>query len=112
MSLISSKILPKPKDKQDQDLYYVIENLINEVSKIINGGLLFSDNFVCDIVTHEFTTTDTEEEITHTLGSVPTMYLLANLSANSTIYNSGTAFTSSKIFLKSSALCTVTLIVL
>lgn len=93
------------------DLLKALQLFFNDIDGTINGGLSFEENFDASIVEHTFTTVDTEEEISHDLGKIPEYYLLANLSANAVIYNSGTSFTNTNIYLKSSATCIVKLII-
>ena len=111
MSEIVKALLPKPETQKEIELNSALQLFINNTIKILDRGINFEDNIDCDIITHEFTAVDTEETISHALGKVPNYYLIVNLSTNAVIYNGGTAFTNSNIYLKSSALCTVKLIV-
>ena len=53
------------------------------------------------------TSADTEEIISHYLSRNPIGYIVVNINKDATIYDSGTAWTSDKIYLKSSADATV-----
>ena len=58
-------------------------------------------------------TADTEFAVAHTIGSIPIGFLVMNIDKGAVIYDSGTAWTSSNIYLKSSvANCAVTLFLL
>lgn len=48
-------------------------------------------------------TANTEDSVTHTLGRIPRGYIPVSQNKSAVLYESGTAFTSSKIYLKSTA---------
>jgi len=76
---------------------------LDQIESILNGGITFLDNFQASIVNVSFTMANTEMQISHTLGRVPSGYILINASAAMIIYNGGSANTANDIFLKSSA---------
>lgn len=56
---------------------------------------------------------DTEFSVNHNLGAVPIGYLIAKINKGGVVYDSGTAWTDSKIYLKcSAASATITLFLL
>ena len=101
MSVISSKILPKPEGKKEQDLFYLLENFIREVKTILNGGIKFSDNFDAKMISFESSATpDAENTVAHTLGKTPTGYIVYSRDKASVLYDGGTTWTSTNIYLK------------
>ena len=59
------------------------------------------------VQTVTFTSADTEVSITHYLSRKPIGYIVVNIDKDATIYDSGTAWTVDKIYLKSSADTTI-----
>jgi hypothetical protein len=103
MTVISSKILPRPEGQKERDLHNVLDNFITEVRSILNGGLLFSDNFSMKMVTFTSNVSSgAEDEITHNLGKVPTGYIIYSQDNAAFLYNGTTSWTTTKIYLKSS----------
>lgn len=103
MSIISPNILPRPTNKQETDLFKVLENFIRDVKSILNGGVKFTDNFdavVVEYVSHA--TEDTELVCAHTLGKIPTGYIVINQNKTGTLYDSGNTWTATDIYLKCS----------
>lgn len=79
------------------------EEYDRNMNAILNRGILFGDNV--DAVSVEFTSNvsaNTEDEVAHTLGKVPTGYLVYYKSKAGDVYASGTAWTKSNIYLKTS----------
>jgi hypothetical protein len=71
------------------------------LANVINNGLRFTDNFDAQIQT--LTTNgsaDTEDAIAHTLKRVPTGFLILNRDKAGVVYDSGTAWTTTTIYLK------------
>jgi hypothetical protein len=96
-----SIILPKPQDKQDEDLYNVLTTFVFSVTKILNGGILFQDNFDCKLVSFTSNATpDTEDTIAHGLGRTPTGYLIYSKDKAGILYDGGTAFDATNLYLK------------
>lgn len=79
--------------------------ILNEIQvglePILNRGITFSENV--DIVFVQFTssaTPDAENTVAHTLGKVPTGFIVYSLDKAGVVYRSGTAFTATNIYLK------------
>lgn len=101
MADIKKVILPNPRDKHEIDLYNVIDTFINTVNVILDAGIIFGDNVDCDLVTFTTDATpDTEDTTAHSLGKVPTGFIVYSQDKAGSLYNSGTAFTSSNIYTK------------
>ena len=96
-------------------LPYQIRALDTDMKKLftsINGRLRFGDGTDGERgenISGEFQvvadsgSANTEFSITHTLGAIPIGYLVTKISNAGVIYDSGTTWTSSTIYLKSSA---------
>jgi hypothetical protein len=103
MKLPSTFDIPGPEFLVDF-LWRMFTSLLRE----INGRLSFGDGtnleniFGCyaDIVSDA--TPDTEFEVNHTTGRVPGGFILLQQDKAGSLYKGGTAWTSSKIYLKSS----------
>ncbi len=103
MSVINSKILPKPRDKQEQGFYWVIETFIDEIRNLLNGGLLFSDNFAMKMKTFTSDATPGDEtEIAHGLGKTPVGYIVYGQDKEGSLYTGTTAWDSTNMYLSSS----------
>jgi len=99
--IAASIIFPRPRDKADEDLFNVLSEFTTDVIKILNGGILFSDNFDCQLVSYTSNgSADTEDTVAHGLGKVPTGYIVYSRDKAAIVYDSGTAFTATNIYLK------------
>ena len=97
----ASIIFPKPRDRADEDLFNVLSEFTNDVIKILNGGILFSDNFDCKLVTYTSNATpNTEDTFAHGLGRLPVGYLVYGMDKAAIVYDGGTAFTATNLYLK------------
>lgn len=106
MSVIAPKILPKSTNERERELNTVLDNLIIELRKIINGGIQISENLNVKLVSYTSNATpDTETVCPHTLGKTPAGYIIYGQDIAGNLYTStgGTAWTSTNIYLK----CTV-----
>jgi len=101
MDIGESVIFPKPRDRQEEDLYGVLSGFVHDVTRILNRGVVFEDNVDCAFVSFTSNATpDTEDTVAHGLGRVPTGYLVYSRDKAGVLYDSGTAFTASNIYLK------------
>ena len=102
---------PDPQTDQERELQAALVRYSIELSKLLNNGLKFSDNFNAQIVSYtSHAVADTEDTIAHTLGRVPTGYLALHRSKAGTIYQgpaTGTAWTATAIYVKSNVASTV-----
>lgn len=76
---------------------------LQKIVDALTQNLTFSDNFNGKIVGATFSVSNTEVAIAHGLGRVPTGFIPTLPSAAMSIYNGTTAWTTSNIYLKSSA---------
>lgn len=96
-------ILPKPTIRSEIDLISSLEEMVRNLKTILNGGLLFSDNFDMKMVSFTANAVaDVENTVVHSLGKIPTGYIVYYQNAAGSLYDSGTSWTSSNIYLKSS----------
>lgn len=95
--------LEKPETEYDKFLEQELSSYSLELSKILNKGLEFSDNFNMQIKT---ATTDavanTESAVAHTLGRVPSDFIVGAQDKAGTIYKGSTAWTVTNIYVKGS----------
>lgn len=96
-------LLPQPKNQNELETTRALQELMTNLKTILNGGILFSDNFDMDMT--EFTAdavADAENTIAHGLGKIPSGYIVYYQDAAGSLYDSGTSWTSTNIYLKSS----------
>ena len=99
ISQVTPQLLPKFVDLFFQD-----------VISVVNGGLDFSTNFNCKLISVVFSAANTNVVTPHGLGRTPTGYIIMNASAATSVYN-GTGTNTTQIGLKASSPATVGLIV-
>jgi hypothetical protein len=96
----------------DFDLLRELIGHVNNLDAILNRGFSFMDNADARIVS--FTSNgvaNTEETVAHTLGKVPTGFLVCNLDKAASIYSGPTAWTKTNIYLKSNTASTTASII-
>ena len=103
----------KPESAFDRVLEAELLSYTRELASILNKGLGFTDNWNGQAVTFtSHVTPDTEDSVAHSLGRVPTGFLILNRDKAGIVYQSGTAWTTSAIFVKTSvASMTTTILV-
>ena len=80
---------------------------------MMDHGLSLADNIDCAIVSFTSNATpDTEDTVAHTLGKVPTYYVVASLNKGAVVYKSGTAFTATNGYLKTTVATTAVTLIL
>ena len=103
MGFISSKILPKSETQKEREFLQTIDTFITETRAILNGGISFVDNVNCKLITFTSSATpDAENTIAHTLGKIPSGYIVYNQNKAGSLYNGTTTFTTTNIYLKCS----------
>lgn len=101
MSYLKPKILPPPINVRDTDLNRVLNDLIIELRQILNNGVRFEDNHDAKIVNYTSNATpDTEDTLAHTLGKIPTGYIVCGKNKAGIIYDGSTSWTATNIYLK------------
>ena len=112
---IKSKIeTDKPENKFEEALERALRDYTFSLSELLNGGLKFADNFDCDIITvADSGNADTEFTEAHTLKRVPTGFIIININKGGVVYDSGTSWTTTNIYLKcTQANCEIKLIII
>jgi hypothetical protein len=93
-----------PESTYDKQLEEELTSFSLELSELLNGGLKFADNFNCQIKSVTDTgNADTEFAVAHTLKRVPTGFILINSDKACAVYDSGTSWTTTNIYLKCDA---------
>ena len=106
----------------DQNLVRSFNNDLRNVILALSGRVRFGsvgDGDRGENISGEWQTftsngsADTEDTIAHTLGSVPEGFIVTNINKGGVVYDSGTSWTSSNIYLKTSvSSATVTIFLL
>lgn len=104
----------RPESAFDKDLETELQSYTLELAAILNKGLKFVDNFNAQVLTMTTNAVaNTEDAVAHTLKRVPAGYLVLQRDKAGIVYNSGTAWTATTLYLKCSAASTaITLLVL
>lgn len=90
-----------PESEFDKSLEQELLSAWFELSELLNTGIRFSDNFDANILTSSDTgAANTEFSLTHTLKRVPTGFIVINNNKAGVVYDSGTAWTVTTIYLK------------
>lgn len=72
-----------------------------KLDSVLNGGLNFSENFEGVSVSFiSSATPDAENTVPHSMGKIPTGFIVTGLDKGAIVYNGSTAFTDSNIYLK------------
>jgi hypothetical protein len=101
MEVTRSIILPQPKTDQERNLFQSLGMFITNMHAILNGGISFGDNVDCSLVTFTSSATpDEENTVGHTLGKIPTGYIIYSQDKAGSLYDSGTTFTATNIYTK------------
>jgi len=87
----------------EKNLEKTFQKLTEQLSLILTKGLIFQDNFDCNIQTVTLSAVvGTELEITHNLRKIPTGYMVVSKDKTGDIYNGSSAWTATTLYLKSS----------
>jgi len=85
----------------DKDLIRSLNDLLINLSALLDGGLQFADNMNVELVTFNSSgTPDAENAVAHNLKRVPTGYIVYGLDKAAIVYSGGSAWTSTAIYLK------------
>ena len=76
---------------------------LEDMVGIINGQIEFESNIRSNIVTATFTTSASDVRIPHALEKVPSGYIIVGTTDPASFYNGSGQWTSSEIYLRSSA---------
>lgn len=97
-------------EAQPKELPRFIDIFAQDVVNVVNGNLEFGTNVKTSLISAAFTSANTDATFNHSLGKVPTGYLVAGLSASMVVYAGSNASTNKTITLKSSAIGTASLL--
>lgn len=114
MGQIRSRIkTTKPETEFEKNLEKELLSFSLELANILNNGLKFSDNFDANILDIADTgAANASNTVAHTLKRVPTGFIVVNNNKAGVVYDGGTAWTTTDIYLKCSvANCTVKVLV-
>jgi len=101
MDIGQNIIFPEPRNQHEKDLFSVMGSGFNDIIRILDKGILFTDNVDCQLVS--FTSNavaDTEDTVAHGLGKIPTGYFVYSRDKAGVLYDGGTSWTSSNIYVK------------
>lgn len=86
--------------------HFALRKIYEQAARVINGGIGFGDGIDSDNINGVWysgvtpATPDTEFDVLHNLGRVPVGWLLVYEDAAASIYDSGTPWSSTEMFLK------------
>lgn len=109
-----SKITAEPfvdRIEDTKEIVRFISIFFEQTKRIVNNGFTFQDNLDGKVLSVSFSAATTNQALAHGLGRVPLGYQVIRRSANITIYDGTSPFTTSSIFLASSGAGNVTLLV-
>ena len=93
----------KPESDFDANLEESLLSYAGFLSQIINKGIKFTDNFNAEFVTIPDTgIADTQNNVLHTLKRVPSGFIVTKIDAGGVVYDSGSVWTTTEIFIKCS----------
>lgn len=110
MRLTASTDIDRSKDNIEDALKFTTLAL-EQIGQILNNGLFFSDNFNAKILTITFSAANVDVGSLHGLGRVPTGYQQIGQSAAAIVYDGASANSTSLLYLKSSAVAQVRILV-
>ena len=94
-------IFPHPTTQFEKDLLVTLEQHFRGVSKILDRGILFSDNVDCQLVTLTTSATpDAENTTAHGLGKVPTGFIVYSQDKAGSLYDGSTSNTATNLYTK------------
>ena len=90
-----------PTNDFEKSLEVELQNYVKDLANLLNGGVKFSDNFNANLITVSDTgVADTTFVVTHNLKRVPIGYMPFYLNKAGVVYDAGTPWTASAIYLK------------
>lgn len=114
MQIKPKLIFAPPESKFDEGLVQELTKYFYELASLLNGGIKFNDNLACAIVEVADTgVANTAFTVAHALKRIPIGFIMINTDKATSLYASGTAWTSTAIYLKSSvASCSIKVVVI
>ena len=103
MQIRKKVVLASPVTGFERQLDESLSRYCSDIAGILNRGIRVDDNFQGGIFTVSDTgNADTEFEVAHTISRVPNGFIIIYINKAGIVYDSGTPWTSSKIYLKCS----------
>ncbi len=93
------------------DLKRFVDQYLSSIRDVINGNVDLNDNMSVSFVTFTFQQANTNYQLAHTLGRIPTGYIPVKKNSSADIYDGAGTNTAKSIFLKSTVATTVTVMV-
>jgi hypothetical protein len=88
----------------DRDMIQALGTWSQVLKSILDGGISLNDNMDAAVVSYTSNAVaDTEDTVAHTLGKIPTYFVVGDIDKGGVVYRSGTTFTRTQIFVKCSA---------
>lgn len=84
---------------------------VGQIKDALNGLLTFQDNFQSQIVSVSFASVNTDVQISHSLGRVPTGYLHIRSTAAMVLYDGASANTDALLYIRSNGVGTATVLI-
>lgn len=101
MQIRNKLILEKGESRFDTGLAQELSRFVYDLASLLNGGIRIDENLHAQIVTVSDTgLADTEFDVAHTLRRIPAGFIIVNRDAACIVYDSGSAWTSTTIYLK------------
>jgi hypothetical protein len=105
--------LPQASSDFEKQIRRALDDQQSNLAAILNRGINFDENvdsrqvsFTSDAVANA------ENTVAHTLGKVPTGYIVVSINKAAIVYNGGTAWTTALIYLKVNVATTVVRIII
>jgi hypothetical protein len=95
-----------------EDLRRWSAQMFKDIGSAINGQIAFGENIQSTRASATFTAANTEVRVSHSLGRVPSGYIVISSSANISVFNGGSANTETDLYVQASGAGTVTLLVI
>lgn len=93
-----------------EDLRRFTAQFIRDISEVINGNITFGENITSQIIQVSFTGAQTIQ-VPHSLGRVPTGYLVIGRNANVNIFDGGPSSTTQTLSVQSSGAVNASILV-
>jgi len=105
--------IPEENNSFEKGLEKELLSYSQEIAQVINKGIKFTDNFDAQIKTiSDSGVADSENTVAHTLKRVPTGYLILKINKSGIVYDSGSTWTDTNIYLKcNSANAAITILI-
>ena len=96
---------------EDKDLARYTSIFLNQVVDALNNNLTLTENLNAKILTFTFSTANVDVATIHGLGRVPQGYFVVGQNAAASVYDGASANTAQLLYLRSSAVAQVRLVV-